>query len=159
VVRFRSPGPDSPAFASRVTYTDLVRGELTMDANRNDVVILKSSDSPLRLPTYHFAHAVDDHLMRVTHVVRGDEWLSSVPVHLQLFDAAGFERIPYAHIAPLLKQDGSAKQAQGPRGLRRVLHRGGLPGSGGALLPARPDQRLARGAAAHAGARGAAAPR
>jgi glutamyl-tRNA synthetase len=105
VVRFRSPGTEG-----RITFTDLIRGELTMDANRNDVVILKSSDSPLRLPTYHFAHAVDDHLMRVTHVVRADEWLSSVPLHLQLFDAAGFERIPYAHIAPLLKQDGSAKR-------------------------------------------------
>ncbi|WP_436500075.1 glutamate--tRNA ligase [Actinokineospora sp. HUAS TT18] len=105
VVRFRSPGE-----TGRVTYTDMVRGELEADANRNDIVILKSSDSPLRLPTYHFAHLVDDHLMRVTHVVRGDEWISSVPVHLQLFDAAGFERIPYAHIAPLLKLDGSSKR-------------------------------------------------
>ena len=105
VVRFRSPGEPG-----RVTFTDLIRGELSADANRNDVVLLKSSDSPLRLPTYHFAHVVDDHLMRVTHVVRGDEWLSSVPLHLQLFDAAGFERIPYAHIAPLLKQDGGGKR-------------------------------------------------
>ncbi|HEY5835859.1 glutamate--tRNA ligase [Streptomyces sp.] len=105
VVRFRSPGEPG-----RVTFSDLVRGELEADANRNDIVILKSSDSPLRLPTYHFAHLVDDHLMRVTNVVRGDEWISSVPVHLQLFDAAGFERIPYAHIAPLLKIDGSSKR-------------------------------------------------
>ncbi|MBL7502215.1 glutamate--tRNA ligase [Frankia sp. CNm7] len=106
VVRFRSPGEE----AGRVTFTDLVRGELSADANRNDVVILKSSDNPTRLPTYHFAHVVDDHLMRVTHVIRGDEWLSSVPVHLQLFAAAGFEPVAYAHIAPLLKQDGSAKR-------------------------------------------------
>ncbi|WP_322753884.1 glutamate--tRNA ligase [Frankia sp. Cas3] len=105
VVRFRSPGEPG-----RITFTDLVRGRLEADANRNDIVILKSSDSLLRLPTYHFAHVVDDHLMRVTHVIRGDEWLSSVPVHLQLFDAAGFERIPYAHIAPLLKVDGSGKR-------------------------------------------------
>ncbi|MDQ3405262.1 MAG: glutamate--tRNA ligase family protein [Actinomycetota bacterium] len=105
VVRFRSPGE-----VGRVTYSDLIRGELEADANRNDIVILKSSTSPLRLPTYHFAHLVDDHLMRVTHVVRGDEWISSVPVHLQLFDAAGFERIPYAHIAPLLKIEGSSKR-------------------------------------------------
>jgi len=105
VVRFRSPGE-----GGRVTFTDLVRGELSADANRNDVVLLKSSENPVRLPTYHFAHVVDDHLMRVTHVVRGDEWLSSVPVHLQLFDAAGFEPVAYAHIAPLLKQDGSAKR-------------------------------------------------
>lgn len=59
-------------------------------------------DQP-RLPTYHFAHAVDDHLMRVTHVIRGEEWISSVPLHLQLFDALGFERPTYAHIAPLMK--------------------------------------------------------
>lgn len=105
VVRFRSPGEQG-----RVTYTDLVRGTLEIDANRNDIVILKSSDGPLRLPTYHFAHLVDDHLMRVTNVIRGDEWLSSVPAHLQLFDAAGFERIPYAHIAPLLKTEGGSKR-------------------------------------------------
>lgn len=105
VVRFRSPGEPG-----RITYTDLVRGTLEADANRNDIVILKSSDSPLRLPTYHLAHVVDDHLMRVTTVIRGDEWISSVPVHLQLFDAAGLERIPYAHIAPLMKQDGSTKR-------------------------------------------------
>jgi glutamyl-tRNA synthetase len=105
VVRFRSPG-----VPGRIGYTDLVRGRIEAEANRNDVVILKSSALPLRLPTYHFAHVVDDHLMRVTHVIRGDEWISSVPVHLQLFDAIGFEPIPYAHIAPLLKVDGSGKR-------------------------------------------------
>ncbi|MGA3254560.1 MAG: glutamate--tRNA ligase family protein [Mycobacterium sp.] len=105
VARFRSPGKPG-----RISYTDLVRGTIKADANRNDVVILKSSDSPLRLPTYHFAHVIDDHLMRVTHVIRGDEWISSVPVHLQLFDAAGFEPIPYAHIAPLLKTEGGGKR-------------------------------------------------
>jgi glutamyl-tRNA synthetase len=73
-------------------------------------VILKSSDQPLRLPTYHFAHAVDDHLMRVTLVIRGEEWLSSVPLHHQLFDALGFPRIPYAHVAPLMKQDGGSRR-------------------------------------------------
>lgn len=105
VVRFRSPGE-----RGRISWVDLVRGRLEADANRNDVVILKTSDNPLPLPTYHFAHVVDDHLMRVTTVVRGDEWLSSVPVHLQLFDAVGFARIPYAHIAPLLKVDGKGKR-------------------------------------------------
>ena len=79
------------------------------DDNRNDAVILKSSDQPLRLPTYHFAHAVDDHLMRVTLVIRGEEWISSVPLHLQLFDALGFARSAYAHIAPLMKQDGGSR--------------------------------------------------
>lgn len=106
VVRFRSPGEP----AGRVSYTDVIRGLIETDDNRNDIVILKSSANALRLPTYHFAHVVDDHLMRVTLVVRGEEWISSVPVHLQLFDAAGFDRIPYAHIAPLMKQDGSTKR-------------------------------------------------
>ncbi|HLQ57609.1 MAG TPA: glutamate--tRNA ligase family protein [Streptosporangiaceae bacterium] len=99
VVRFRAPGEPG-----RVRFTDAIRGVLDLEANRNDAVILKSSDQPLRLPTYHFAHAIDDHLMRVTTVVRGDEWLSSVPLHLQLFDALGFEPVTYAHIAPLTKQ-------------------------------------------------------
>ncbi|HEX4257176.1 MAG TPA: glutamate--tRNA ligase family protein, partial [Streptosporangiaceae bacterium] len=106
VVRFRSPGLSG----GRVSFTDAIRGELSADDNRNDTVILKSSDQPLRLPTYHFAHAVDDHLMRISLVVRGDEWLSSVPLHLQLFDALGFDRIPYAHFAPLMKQDGSSRR-------------------------------------------------
>ena len=98
VVRFRSPG----LTGSRVSFTDAIRGQLTLDDNRNDAVILKSSDTEPRLPTYHFAHAVDDHLMRVTLVIRGEEWISSVPLHLQLFDALGFERVRYAHIALLM---------------------------------------------------------
>jgi glutamyl-tRNA synthetase len=106
VVRFRSPGLSG----GRVSFTDAIRGELSADDNRNDAVILKSSDQPLRLPTYHFAHAVDDHLMRISLVVRGDEWLSSVPLHLQLFDALGFDRIEYAHVAPLLKLDGGNRR-------------------------------------------------
>jgi len=93
-----------------VSFTDAIRGQLTMDDNRNDAVILKSSDTEPRLPTYHFAHAVDDHLMRVNLVIRGDEWISSVPLHLQLFDALGFEQVEYAHIAPLMKQDGGSRR-------------------------------------------------
>src|SRR5262249_58194029 len=72
--------------------------------------LLKSSDQSPRLPTYHFAHVVDDTLMRVTVVLRGEEWISSVPVHLQLFKALGFEPIPYAHIAPLMKFDGASRR-------------------------------------------------
>jgi glutamyl-tRNA synthetase len=105
-VRFRSPG----LAAHRVSFTDAIRGQLTMDDNRNDAVILKSSDSEPRLPTYHFAHAVDDHLMRVTLVIRGDEWISSVPLHLQLFGALGFQPVRYAHFAPLMKQEGSSRR-------------------------------------------------
>ncbi len=106
VVRFRSPG----AAGARVSFTDAIRGELTLDDNRNDAVILKSSDTEPRLPTYHFAHAVDDHLMRVTLVIRGEEWISSVPLHLQLFDALGFPRVRYAHVALLMKQDGGSRR-------------------------------------------------
>jgi len=106
VVRFRSPGVGG----QRVSYTDVIRGELSFDDNRNDVVILKSSDRPLRLPTYHLAHVVDDHLMGVTLVLRAEEWLSSVPLHHQLFDALGWPRLPYGHLAPLMKQDGSSRR-------------------------------------------------
>ncbi len=94
----------------RASFTDAIRGQLTMDDNRNDVVILKSSDQEPRLPTYHFAHAVDDHLMRVSLVIRAEEWLSSVPLHHQLFDALGFDRIQYAHVAQLMKQDGGSRR-------------------------------------------------
>jgi glutamyl-tRNA synthetase len=106
VVRFRSLGIGG----ARVSFTDVIRGEISSDDNRNDVVILKRSDAGLRLPTYHFAHAVDDHLMGVTLVVRSEEWISSVPLHHQLFDALGFARIPYAHVAPLMKQDGGSRR-------------------------------------------------
>jgi glutamyl-tRNA synthetase len=105
-IRFRSP--DGPP--RRVEYTDVIRGPIEQQDNMNDVVLLKSSDQSPRLPTYHFAHAVDDHLMRVTLVLRGEEWISSVPLHLQLFNALGFEPIPYAHIAPLMKFDGSSRR-------------------------------------------------
>ncbi|MGW7685611.1 glutamate--tRNA ligase [Kribbella sp. NPDC054772] len=101
VVRFRAP---DDADGQRVSFTDAIRGRLEHEANRNDAVILKSSDQSPRLPTYHFAHAVDDHLMRVNLVIRGEEWISSVPLHQQLFAALGFEPITYAHIAPLMKQ-------------------------------------------------------
>jgi len=97
-----------PCFA---TKQDLE--EITADDNRNDMVILKSSDQELPLPTYHFAHAVDDHLMRVTLVIRSDEWLSSVPLHHQLFDALGFPRVRYAHLAPLMSSS-LAMSTSGP---------------------------------------------
>ncbi|MET8761488.1 glutamate--tRNA ligase family protein [Lentzea sp. NPDC004782] len=106
VVRFRSPGKAG----ERTSFVDAIRGPLEHEANRNDVVILKASDQSPRLPTYHFAHAVDDHLMRVNLVIRGEEWISSVPTHLQLFDALGFERVEYAHIAPLMKQQGGSRR-------------------------------------------------
>ena len=100
VVRFRSPGTPG----RRVEFDETIRGRMSAEDNYNDVVILKSSQHAERLPTYHFAHAVDDHLMRVNLVIRGEEWLPSVPMHLQLFNALGFEAPQYAHTALLMKQ-------------------------------------------------------
>lgn len=105
VIRFRAP--DEPG---RVAFDDAIRGRIEADDNRNDVVLLKSSEEPLPLPTYHLAHPVDDHLMRVTLVIRGDEWIPSVPLHLQLFDALGFEPVRYAHVAPLMKGEGKSRR-------------------------------------------------
>jgi glutamyl-tRNA synthetase len=105
-VRLRSPDGEP----SRVVFEDLIRGPIEQPDSRNDVVLLKSSDQDPRLPTYHFAHAVDDHLMRVNLVIRGEEWISSVPLHLQLFRTLGFDPIPYAHIAPLMKMEGSSRR-------------------------------------------------
>ena len=106
VVRFRAP--DGPA--GRVTQTDLIRGPIEQNDNRNDAVILKNSAQSPRLPTYHFAHAVDDHFMRVNLVTRGEEWIPSLPLHLQLFEALGWQAPNYAHIAPLMKLEGSSKR-------------------------------------------------
>lgn len=102
VLRFRSTGDASKQFK----FNDLVKGELTVTENNVDQVLLKSDG----IPTYHFAHAVDDHLMRTTHVVRGDEWLPSLPFHIQLFQALGFKLPKYVHIGPLMKMDGTSKR-------------------------------------------------
>lgn len=106
VVRFRAP----EGSALRVTHTDLIRGPIAQNDNRNDAVILKSSSTSPRLPTYHFAHVVDDHLMRVNLVTRGEEWIPSLPLHVQLFEALGLPLPGYAHIAPLMKVEGSSKR-------------------------------------------------
>jgi glutamyl-tRNA synthetase len=106
-IRFRRPG----GLPGRVRFRDRIRGALTMLDNGNDVVILKSADPDGgRLPTYHFAHVLDDQLMRVSLVVRGEEWISSLPLHRQLHEALGFEPPEYAHIAPLMKVDGTARR-------------------------------------------------
>ncbi|HEY6121618.1 MAG TPA: glutamate--tRNA ligase family protein [Pyrinomonadaceae bacterium] len=109
-IRFRSPDGPPHGPPRRVEFVDLIRGRIEHQDNANDVVLLKSSDQSPRLPTYHFAHVVDDTLMRVTVVLRGEEWISSVPLHVQLFNALGFEPIPYAHIAPLMKFDGASRR-------------------------------------------------
>ena len=85
---------------------DGIRGEIEVPENIQDVVLLKSDG----IPTYHFAHVVDDHLMRVTHVVRAEEWLSTLPIHVQLFDALGLKRPLYCHTAQLMKVDNGNKR-------------------------------------------------
>ena len=102
VLRFRSTG----SIENQFKFDDLVKGKLTITENNVDHVLLKSDG----IPTYHFAHAVDDHLMRTTHVVRGDEWLSTLPFHIQLFQALGFKLPKYVHIGPLMKMDGNSKR-------------------------------------------------
>ena len=102
VLRFRSEG----SIENQFKFDDLVKGKLTITENDVDNVLLKSDG----IPTYHFAHAVDDHLMRTTHVVRGDEWLPSLPFHIQLFKALGFKLPKYVHIGPLMKMDGTSKR-------------------------------------------------
>ena len=102
VLRFRSEG----SIENQFKFDDLVKGKLTITENDVDHVLLKSDG----IPTYHFAHAVDDHLMRTTHVVRGDEWLPSLPFHIQLFKALGFKLPKYVHIGPLMKMDGNSKR-------------------------------------------------
>ena len=97
VVRFRSEG----SIENKIRHEDLVKGKMEVTENDQDVVILKSDG----IPTYHFAHVVDDHLMGTTVVVRGEEWLATLPVHLQLFRAMGWKAPKYAHTAQLMKLD------------------------------------------------------
>lgn len=102
VMRFKSEGDPSKYFE----VVDGIRGKLSMPENIQDVVILKQ----IGLPTYHFAHVVDDHFMRTTHVVRGEEWLSSLPIHVQLFDAMGWEYPVFCHNTVLMKIDETTGQ-------------------------------------------------
>lgn len=102
VLRYRSTG----SIQNKIRFTDLIKGNLELTENDMDHVLLKSDG----IPTYHFAHAVDDHLMHTTHVVRGDEWLPSLPFHLQLFRSLGFKPPKYLHIGPLMKMDGESKR-------------------------------------------------
>ena len=102
VIRFRSDGNHR----NKQMINDQIFGSREMAENDRDIVILKSDG----LPTYHFAHVVDDHLMRTTHVVRGDEWLASVPLHLQLFEAFNWQPPKYAHVAPINKVEGPSRR-------------------------------------------------
>lgn len=102
IIRFKSPGRED----RKIKHHDLIKGNVDFPENDQDIVIIKADG----LPTYHFAHAIDDHLMRTTHVIRGDEWLSSVPLHLQLFHELGLKAPKYAHIAPIMKNDEGNKR-------------------------------------------------
>ena len=102
IIRFKSPGRED----RKIKHHDLIKGNVDFPENDQDIVIIKADG----LPTYHFAHAVDDHLMRTTIVIRSDEWLSSVPLHLQLFHELGFKAPKYAHISPIMKNDNGNKR-------------------------------------------------
>lgn len=124
VLRLRSDGNAE----NKITCRDLIRGNIEMPENIMDVVLLKSDG----IPTYHFAHVVDDFLMGTTHVIRGDEWISSYPLHEQLFRASGLKMPKYAHIAPIMKLTAArikekAQQEKRPRGKRFVLFKAGFP--------------------------------
>lgn len=123
VVRMKSPGN----FNRKCILKDVVKGTIEFPENDMDIVILKSDG----LPTYHFAHLVDDHLMRTTHVIRGDEWLSSAPIHIQLFQMFGFELPKFAHLSPIMKQDGDSKRKlskrKDPEAAVNYYHEKGIP--------------------------------
>ena len=102
IIRFKSPGRED----RKIQHKDIIKGKVDFPENDQDIVIIKADG----LPTYHFAHLVDDHLMGTTIVTRGDEWLSSVPLHLQLFQEMGFKAPRYAHTPTLLKNDNGNKR-------------------------------------------------
>jgi glutamyl-tRNA synthetase len=102
VIRLKSQGDTS----NKITFRDSIKGDITVTENDQDVVLLKSDG----IPTYHFAHAIDDHFMRTTLVIRGEEWLSSLPIHLELFKVLGFRLPKYGHTCSLMKVDNGTKR-------------------------------------------------
>ncbi len=102
VIRLKSSGN----IENKITFRDAIKGDITVTENDQDVVILKSDG----IPTYHFAHAIDDHFMRTTLVIRGEEWLSSLPIHIELHKVLGFRQPTYAHTCSLMKMDGETKR-------------------------------------------------
>lgn len=101
-LRLKSPGD----YSKKCVFDDMIKGKIEMPENVQDIVLLKSDG----IPTYHFASVVDDHLMRTTHIVRGDEWISSCPIHLQLNRVLGFKTPKFVHVAPLMKTEGEGKR-------------------------------------------------
>ena len=123
IIRLKSPGK----FENKVIVEDEIRGTIEFPENDQDIVIIKQDG----LPTYHFAHLVDDHLMKVTHVFRTDEWLSSLPIHVQLFDIFGYKRPVYVHLSPLNKREGNTvrklSKRKDPELAVRFYHEQGIP--------------------------------
>ncbi len=123
IVRFKSHGNEE----RKIKHKDIIKGNIEFPENDQDIVIIKADG----LPTYHFAHAVDDHLMRVTHVIRGDEWVSSIPLHLELFKALGFKPPKYAHTATIMKEDNGGKRKiskrKDPEAAVSYYHEEGIP--------------------------------
>ena len=123
IIRLKSPG----SFSNKVVLHDLIKGNIEMPENDIDIVILKSDN----LPTYHLAHAVDDHLMHTTHVIRGDEWVASWPIHEQLFKVLKFELPNYAHIAPITVKEGNTirkiSKRKDPEAAVSYYHKLGIP--------------------------------
>ncbi|WP_392485972.1 glutamate--tRNA ligase [Haloimpatiens sp. FM7315] len=102
ILRLKSPGRED----KRVEINDLIRGKISFPENTQDIVLIKGDG----LPTYHFAHAIDDTLMRITNVIRGEEWLSSLPIHIQLFEVLGFELPKFSHVPTIMKNDNGSKR-------------------------------------------------
>lgn len=123
IIRFKSPG----SFDNKIKVHDLIRGDIEFPENDIDDVIMKSDG----LPTYHFAHVIDDHLMHTTHVIRGDEWVSSLPKHIQMFKLMGFEPPKYAHISPIMKEEDGKKRKlskrKDPEAAVSFYHEKGIP--------------------------------
>jgi len=123
IVRFKSMGRED----KKIRHHDVIKGNIDFPENDQDIVIIKADG----LPTYHFAHAVDDHLMRVTHVIRSDEWVSSLPLHLELFKTLGFETPKYCHYAPILKEEDGKKRKiskrKDPEAAVSYYHEEGIP--------------------------------
>ena len=123
IVRFKSMGSED----KKIRHHDVIKGNIDFPENDQDIVIIKADG----LPTYHFAHAVDDHLMRVTHVIRSDEWVSSIPLHLELFKTLGFKTPKYCHYAPILKEEDGKKRKiskrKDPEAAVSFYHEEGIP--------------------------------
>ena len=125
VVRFKSPGN----FENKITLEDEMRGTIEFPENDQDIVIIKSTDN---LPTYHFAHVIDDHLMHTTVVMRGEEWIPSFPIHKQLFEVLGFKMPRYAHLGLVMKidEDGTRRKLskrKDPEASVSFYHEKGIP--------------------------------